>query len=492
MMCIAGLFAPRRDLRMIGNNCIWIRLLPLFALAACTTRMGQANKLLEAGLNQEAEVAFERILQSDPDNADAKIGLAKARSALWRKELVSIRLMRMSGDGKGALGRLETLLEKIRVWDVSSFQSGELVSAEEEVRNARRILTGMIQQKITEKQPVVAIQYWNEFDQIREAKQFGSYSVSLLEDIRTEGRELCKKIQSWVSSTSFSFNAIPKSVCAYFGGQMNSVSLDHQQDYRYSKIVFSGGIRFRNFEGDGNTQVDLLRNEVEQKIPAFGLYASESPHTLTIAAAGEFVRDYTVRNTIKAHSYKVKIPYQDYEQYEEKEFVTVYRDGKPQSVERPVQKTRPVTRFRTEPRTHRYPAVDHSEKLRLNFVLTAKTAEESSLAFAQEKENNFVTHDQQMPDMGLLPAEPKFLVVTDWLAGHFSNYADQFVAKLAVQTGDRFCQAVKGQETAKDSAESFSRCAELNPNNVAAKAWFTGQFGVTRAEVLQILSKSSK
>ncbi|NBX17640.1 MAG: tetratricopeptide repeat protein [Proteobacteria bacterium] len=467
-------------------------LMPLFAVAACTTRMGQANKLLEAGLNQEAEAAFEKILQSDPDNADAKIGLAKSRSALWRKELVSIRLMRMSGDGKGALVRLEALLEKIRIWDVSSFQSGELVSAEEEVRNARRILTGMIQQKITEKQPVVAIQYWNDFNQVREAKQFGSYSVSLLEDIRSEGRESCKKLQGWITPVSFSFNSVAKAVCAYFGGQMNAVPLDFQQDYRYSKIVFSGGIRFRNFEGDGNTQVDILRNEVEQKIPAFGLYASESPHTLNIAASGEFVRDYSSRNSIKAHSYKIKVPYQDYENYEEKEYATVYRDGKPQTVERPVQKTRPVTRFRTEPRTHRYPAVDHTEKLRLNFALTAKTAEESSLAFAQEKENNFVTHDQQMPDIGLLPAEPKFLVVTDWLAGHFAAYAEQFVGKLAVQTGDRFCQAVKGQDTAKDSAESFSRCAELNPKNVAAKAWFTGQFGVTRAEVLQILSKQSQ
>lgn len=467
-------------------------ILPLVFVLACTTRMGQANKLLEAGLHQEASDAFEEILKNDPNNADARIGLAKSRSALWRKELVSIRLMRMSGDGKGALDRLEALLDKIRVWDVSSFQSGELVSAEEEVRNGRRVLTSLIQQKLSERQPVVAIHYWNEYDQIREAKQFGSYTATLLEDIRGEGRELCKKLQGWVNSTSYSFNSVQKSVCAYFGGPANSVQLDYQKDYRFAKVVFTGGLQFRNFDGNGATQTDILRNEIEQRMQAFGLYSSESPNTLTIAATGEFVRNYSSRTSIKAHSYKVKVPYQDYEKYEEKEFVTVFQNGQPQSIEKPVQKTRPVTRFRTEPRTHRYPAVDHLEKLRLNFVLTARTAEETSLAYAQEKENAFVTHDQNMPDIGLMPAEPKFIGVTDWLTEHFQTYAGQFVEKLATQTGDRFCQAVKGQEALAENAENFSRCAELNPKNVAAKAWFTGNFGVSRAEILQILARKSK
>lgn len=467
-------------------------LCPVILLVACTTQLGQANKLLEAGLYQEAGDAFEKILKKDPDNADAKIGLAKARSEWWRKELVSIRLMRMSGNAKGALERLEGLLEKIQIWDISKFQSGELVSAEEEVRNGRRLLTSLIQQKINEHQPVVAIRYWNEFNHVREAKQFGSYSVELLEDIRKEGRVLCKKLQDWVSPTSFSFNTVEKSVCAYFGGTTGTVPLDSSKDYRFSKVVFSGAINFRNFDGNAATQIDLLRNEVEQKIQPFGLYSSESPLTLTINLGGDFSRDYYTRSTIKTHSYKVKVPYQDYENYQDKEFVNVIQNGQMQTVERPVQKTRPVTKFRQEPRTHRYPATEHTEKIRLSALMTAKNAEESSLAFNQDKENNFVTHDQNLPDMGLMPAEAKFFAVSEWLAANYSKFAEQFAEKLAVQMGDRFCQAAKGQEAAKESAENLSRCAELNSKNVAALAWFTNNFGVSRAEVLSILSRQSR
>ena len=340
--------------------------LALLALAGCTTQLGRANKLLEAGLFLEAGDAYEQILKTDPDNADAKIGLAKARSEIWRKELVSIRLMRMSGNAKGALERLEALLEKIAVWDVSKFQSGELVSAEEEVRNGRRLLTSMIQQKISEHRPVVATYYWNEFDQIREAKQFGSYSVELLDEIRKEGQQLCQALQAWSSSTSFSFNVVSKAVCAYYGSSPAGVPLDHQKDFRFAKIAFAGNLDFRNFDGNAQTQTELLRNEIERRIQAVGLYASESPYTLTLALSGDYSRDYATRSMIKTHSYKLKVPYQDYEQYEDKEYVTVVRDGRQQTLERPVQKTRPVTKFRMEPRTYNYSALEHREKLKLN------------------------------------------------------------------------------------------------------------------------------
>lgn len=64
-------------------------------LISCVTRLSEANKLFEAGLFAESADAYEKILDTDPENSDAKIGLAKSRSELWKKELVSIRLMRM-------------------------------------------------------------------------------------------------------------------------------------------------------------------------------------------------------------------------------------------------------------------------------------------------------------------------------------------------------------------------------------------------------------
>lgn len=461
--------------------------LAVVMLSACTTAMGKANKLLEAGLYQEATKAYERILEEDPDNADAKIGLAKARSELWRKELISIRLMRMSGDGKGALERLEELLEKIRQWDVSKFQSGELVSAEEEVRNGRRLLASMIQQKISDRQPLVALKFWNDFDQVREAKQFGSYNGTQLEEIRKEGRDLCERLKPWVTPTSFSFNTVAKAVCAYFGGTQAAVAFDYQKDYRFSKVVFNGVFEFRNFEGSPTNQMDLLLNQIEKRLEPLGLYASESPYTLTIAASGSYMRNYDTRMSLRTHPYTVRVPYQDFENYEEMEFVNVYRNGQMESVQQPVQKTRPVTRFRMEQRSHRYQVTEHNEKLRLDVTLTAKTTEATSLAYVQEKENTFVTHQENRPEMGLVPMEGKLLVVSDWLSKQYSKFAEQFVAKLAIQTGDRFCQASTGQEADKDSAENFSRCAELNPENVAAIAWFTSRLGLTRAEALRVL-----
>jgi hypothetical protein len=125
-------------------------------------------------------------------------------------------------------------------------------------------------------------------------------------------------------------------------------------------------------------------------------------------------------------------------------------------------------------------------------TLASKAPQEFSIGYAQDKDNNFVTHEENLPHMGLKRLEPKFLVVSDWLKEHYVKLANQFVEKLALTTADKFCQAVRTSEMSKEGAENFSRCAELNPKNSAATAWFSSTFSLTRAEVLEVVGKVEK
>ena len=458
--------------------------------ASCTTRLGEAKKLHEAGLYSEAAEAYEKIIATDPTNSAAKIGLAAARSEIWKKELISIRLMRMSGNAKGALERLEELLERVRAWDLSQFQSGDLVAAEEEVRNGRRALELLIREALNEKKPVVASHYWSKFDQVREAKHYGSYASTQFEDIQSEGKALCGRLQAMVSPTSFSFNNIYKAVCAHFSADTKAVELDFKQDYRFSRIDLSGKIELRNYDSTSEAQAKIVLADLDERLKNVGLFSSQSPYTIPVGVDGTFARDHEATKALMSHAYTVNVPYQEFEDYEVKEYEHVVENGMSKMVEKKVTKQRPITRYRMESRTHRYWGTNHSERLRMNLTLTAKLTSEISSGFAQDKNNNFITHNENLPEHGLTPKEAKFIVVSDWLQEQYGKASDKFIEKLALTLADKFCQSAKANDVSNEGAENYSRCAELNPKNPAASAWFTSTFGFAREQLLKVVGKS--
>ncbi len=469
-----------------------LMVLLLTGALACTTRLSAAKKLLDEGLYLDAANAYEKILETDPENNDAKIGLAKARSELWKKELVSIRLMRMAGNGKGALERLEELLEKTFAWDLSRFQSGDLVAAEEEVRNGRRVLDLMMRQQLNDNKPVVASFYWNKFNRVREVKQFGSHSSAIYNDIQSEGQKLCERLHGFVSSTSFSFNSVYKAVCAYYGAPEKTIALDFKQDYRFAKIDLANSIKVHKYESTSEAQAKIILDLLDARLKNVGLFSIPAPGVLSVELKGDFVRNYQSRLTRMAHSYSENVEYKEMEEYQDIEYVQQNENGVTRTVSRPVKKMRPVTKYRTENRTHRYSAMQHSEQLRLGITLVATAPYEFSMGYAQDKDNNFLTHEENLPHIGLKRQEPKFLVVSEWLQEQYVKLADQFVQKLALTVADKFCQAVRSDEMSTEGAENFSRCAELNPKNSAATAWFSKTFGLTRAEVLEVVGKVEK
>ena len=458
--------------------------------SGCTTRLGAAQKLFDAGLYSESAEAFERILESDPGNADAIMGLAKSRSELWKKELVSIRLMRMSGNGKGALERLEELLEKTSTWDLSKFQSGDLVSAAAEVKNGRRVLDVLMRSQINDKKPVVATSLWTKFDRVREAKQFGSYASAIYDDILKEGKELCAKLNQLTSATSFSFNDVQKAVCAYYGADAKNVELDFRADYRFSRLITEGEIQVKNYQATSDSQLKIIQTQMDQQLKKARLFSAQSPRVLDVALRGQIVRQYFAQPTLMAHSYQDKVPYQAIEDYEETEYVQIYENGRAQTVPKKVKKTRPVTKFKTELKTHRYRAVKHNESVQLSLVSSANPVTEFKTGYSKDKINNFVTHEENLPQIGLTPKEPQFLVVSDWLQQHYESMTGEFMTRLKAITADQFCQAVRGERTNQSVAENYSRCAELEPTNPAAVAWFTSTFGMQRAEIIKVLDKN--
>jgi hypothetical protein len=229
---------------------------------------------------------------------------------------------------------------------------------------------------------------------------------------------------------------------------------------------------------------------MDEQLKKARLFSSQSPKELDVTMRGQIVRQYFNQPTMMAHSYQDRVPYQAFEDYEETEYVKVYENGLPTTKPQKVKKTRRVTKYKNELKTHRYRAVKHNESLQMSLVSSANPGTEFKTGYSKDKINNFVTHDENLPHIGLTPKQPQFLVVSDWLQDHYSAMTVEFMTRLKSITADQFCQAVRGERDASTVAENYSRCAELEPTNPAAIAWFTSTFGMQREEILKVLDKN--
>jgi hypothetical protein len=428
-------------------------------------------------------------LFGEPNNVDAKIGLSKARGELWKKELVSVRMLRMAGDGVGALTRLESLLGKIQQWDMSSFSSGSLSSAEEEVRFARVALEALVRQKIAEKKPVVADVLWEKHKNVRRAKFQGGFSGVIAEEIKAAGASQCASARAWVSEESFSFGSVLRALCSHFGVEISLPKLNSLSDYRFSKVASTGGFDVRGLELGKDEVGRLFLTALDTELSRVGLLASLSPKTLPLSIGGTLAREYQRNNVTKTHSYFVEVPYQAVEKFEEDEVVEVVENGVKRRVVRKVPKTRVVTRMRKDPRTQAYVAVEHREKFSISIALDARDIV-SGYGFSAEQQNEFLSHTNDMPNIGLKPVSPKFLVATNWFQERFAKAAHEFAHKMALGLSSANCQLAKTSSQTAGVAEHYSRCAELNSENGEAAAWFVGTFGYARGDLMKHLAST--
>jgi hypothetical protein len=497
-----------------------------FLVSACATRSFNAKKMFDAGLFNDASIVYEEILRDDPENVDAKIGLNSARSELWKQELVSIRLLRMSGNTDSALERAELLLKKTKNWDLSNFSSGDLISAQDEFRFAKRTLAQKISKLLNELKPLLAEDFSNLFPLIREVKVEGYSSSNSSEEIKRVGHQQCKALSEELKNSSFSSANFLKKYCSYFGFVHGRNMLAKNVDYRFSSIEVIGKIISSDDTLVTDEYRELVTTEVQRQLVNSPLFSSESPKVFLIKIAGGFSYRYQKEQVKKTHSYSVRVPFVAMEEYDEPyqqaySAIEPYTENEPYSDTESVwnscksiiygvgcsggydyrtvtkyrqqlkfrnvtryrtlyqTKTRPVTRYRDEPRSYTYDAVDHFENAKLSVQLISTKDKKLSVSFSKEKENQFTTHNENLPDIGLSESSPKFLPRGEWRKNQYQEVSEQFLKMVMDHYASNYCESDSKLKDHINEFERASRCLEFSPENGAANSFFAFQFGYT-------------
>lgn len=445
----------------------------LIGVVSCASRNWQAGHLYKEGLYAESAEAYENMLKANPSNSEAQSGLLKARAELWKKDLTALREQRGAGNKEGAMSSLEDLLEKRRVWEQGSHPLPSLEPVDQDVRSARQVLEASIREKIAENKPLAASQLWEKFDLLRDEKKYGPFNASLAEEIQYEGKSLCDRMRTYVGSVSFSYGELYAAVCSYYGVQPYDSSLDERQDFRFSKVSVKNQTTLQIAGTTASAQSQAMQQKLDSQLKKIGLISARSKSALAVTWLGSALRKHTSEPQMMAHFYSA----------------SGANEGEG-SDKRDTVNTETSSASSTEKRTFRYQATAHKESLSANFVLYSKNKSETRVTHTDEEKKEFISHNTNRPEIGLRPLAPAFLPALPWLGVQMEKLAEKFVQALAASIAEKACRGARDIDVSPQSIENFSRCSELNPSDPDAAEWFSNNYGLSRAQIMETVRKS--
>jgi hypothetical protein len=481
----------RAGINSLLSSFILLALVPI--LVSCATRMFNAKKLQEAGMYEESAKLYEEELAKSPDNLDAKIGLYSIRREIVRKELVSIRLMRISGSEANAANRLEAFLGITKGWDRTVYSSADVTAEQDEVAKARFWISTQVDKLLTQKHPLLAEDLIYKYPNLMSSIHYGDSRRTASLRARSEGASHCRELSQQVVSTSYAFSEVLKNYCRYFGVDPDLKALNPTGDYRFSYVGVSGRIRSSSGNSLKNDYLEALASNLNSKLRDSKMYRENSPVKLQISVSGEFSYIYNNGVVEKTHSYSERVPFQATEDYHDVEYETVFQpqirpvtlpngmvtletEMVPTTVPREVLKTRVVTRYKDIPRAYRYNATRHNQDFRLAITLTERlTKQTSSKTFSDSKQ--FETHEESLPHIELYPSSDSGIEINSWVTSSISQMSEEFVHVLGESQRSLFCDSVDGEHAKSHQAEMISRCQQLEPGHLNVTIWFNSVFG---------------
>lgn len=475
-------------------------------LSSCATRMFNAKKLQTAGMYEESLKMYEEELEESPDNIDAKIGVRSIRTDMMRKELVSIRLMRISGNTKNSAERLEKFLYETRDWDRTGYSSADVTSEQEEVAKGRAWLSLSVEKLLSENKPLLAENMLYKFRNLSSSVSSQGQMTSMAERIRHVGGEHCKKLTGELGEFSFEYSMVVKNYCRYFGVSTQLKTLDLSKDFKFSSIDVSGNIRSRdgnNLKEDFN---EGLMSHLNSQLRKTDMYRENSSVKMRVIVKGEFIYDFNNDVVEKSHSYTEDVPYEAIEDYYDTEFTTVYEpqlvpvtlpngmltfetDVRPTSVPRRVLRSRVVTRYKTVPQSYRYMAVRNNQNFRLAVHLEDKvTKQVISKTYSDSAE--YDTHTENMPHIGLNPSSETGIDIASWLIDSLEKIGTEFIESVERSQGNSFCSVENRNQDSRWKTERICRCALFDPENITVRTWFISTFGLDRESFLERIQQN--
>jgi len=471
------------------KNHIFLVILVTF-IVSCSSLHKKAEQSMKSKNYEEAINIYTQILQKKPKDNKAIDGLAKAKQGYVDNGLIQVRMMRIGNNQLGAIELLNTLIQKENQWTLR-LDAGMAYTQKEELNfGINYMIDSIFYPSLKEKQYLKT-----EFD----LKKYSSIVAIYKEDpqilkvksiVERGGAQKCRLSSAIANKESFFLNKHFTSLCNHYGEMFADVSTTSKDATRYNAL----NVEIKTTEGFSKFNPDLTQSLKDSFSKTLWFSSVGSSVATLVANQVEFLYDHQSKRVNQSHTYTVKVPYMDTENYTQeiddlskplrtyKSFdiktkkdivVTEYAKKK-------ITQTRQVKKERDEDRYYVYVADQHDEALKISFNTQINIlGTDILIPYSTEFKNTFISHKELNPNISLYPVAEKFLDKDKWIKDQIAVFTGTVTTKLGSQWELVYCDSVDSVKSDQTKyAEYIIRCANINPTHKIVTEWFTNNYGL--------------
>ncbi len=439
-----------------------------FILSGCSTAKKNAKALEEEGKFEEAVAQWERAVKESPSDKEAIRGLKEAQLGAINARLVQVRDLRASKEFTRAIRTLRDTVRLQEKWKVkldansASFQGREAQGLWLPFREELALTLS--------KQHVLGAAAT--FEDLRPIFSFVPAQEMSAEwnKIKAQGVKLCRGFRS-ESKYPYAM-AFQQNTCRYFGEKRSFPLAVAPEQLDGLKVSFV-------FDGVDRTQEGLLQGALETGLKESVLYQLGAKRALALELRGRLEVQRRSQLVTLFHEYQVEESYEDWETVKKKGV-----NGAPATTER-----RKVKKKRTVRRQYPYPALKETQKIKLRAQSAVEWIGQSeSIGESFEHTDEAISHEQNIPAIGLRPQKTKLPSVSTHLVPFAEKLQGQFTQDLNKMWERAFCVRPASDDELLE-AEHVLRCQRLMKDKQQdfVQSWYLARHGSTPGELAKLL-----
>ncbi len=481
---------------------LFLSLAPIL-ISACASLHEKAKDYHQQGNYRQAMDLYSRILEDDPSDKKAQVGLNRAQDGWISQSLLEVRRYRLAKNFEKANELLRLIFQNEKKWN--TFPRGAAAfTQKEEVDFARQRVVFSIYNRLNDQKPLAAYWYISQYEFLFQSNKHHRLAKRIFQQTKRTGQNDCKRRIQKIDSVNYYYSQFLTEYCNLWKlnlGQAQKINRAH-----FARSYSSVRVHNKTENFDDLFTIELNK-KIEEKLKDSPWYHPEGKRVLKLDLVGDYNYKHTKEPTTLTHSYTQTVPYEvthirPRNKKKPKKsglehtldaiilvgHLVTAATATPPNTERTYDNgdgTQTVieTRYREEPRTMTYTATSHRENFSTRMALIGDLkSHELKVFHSNEHDYNTIAHQNSIDSVGLFPKKANLIGSEVWIQNERDELAHNFEIQMLSQWKQSYC-------TNRDISNSQSplahewvlRCFQGETQGVPQnyQTWFKNQWGIT-------------
>lgn len=428
-------------------------------LQGCASLVDKGDDLYDAGLYGEAADFYQRALNKDPNDVEAKLGLDRARHQIIDQGLIEVRTLRLSLNTTAAAQKLEQILRDQQAWNLS-LRGAVIATQAEETRYAKRWLLKEAEQLSSSRFPDQYQWFRYAYTHLIRNAQIERELTPFNKIVQQKGQTKCQTLTKDVKGQRFFLKAFVEQYCASWK-QTPTLTIDNIDRARFNSLSLQNLVKHQSKHN--NSQTKNLQSQLNQLKQGFQKHLWHSPlanKKMKLKINGDVSYHRNDKRVQRQTNYTVK-----------KTVTTKDLNGNE------------TTNSVDQKRIHRYVVTEHSENLSLDIRYTTQLRGQVLSVHLNENIHHATeSHNERFSAANLRPKKAKFMNINSAFSKEVKELNQQFFDAL----NSRWEQAYCGPNSPGFALENRLRCGKINPSHDLVNHSMNTTFGIDYGSMVKL------